>query len=590
MNYNMERGRVGNLIKLMKKLNGHKCGISISIITGIFKEIFTIFPAALCAYMVGLALKGMLLDKVKPLMILLCVCVILRALMSYAEMWFSHDVAYKILAELRIMLYDAVERVSPAILLNMRSGQLAVTLMSDVETLEWFFGHTAGTSLVAFIVTSGILIFMGNLHWVLPLIMLLFIAILLIIPFLMKSKADEQGKIVRNKLGEANSVTIEGLQGMKEILTLNYREEYKKKNCSYMEELSESQSDYAKRLGTEGGMLQICVGLAMLSITSISIFLVFNNKLPFEWFSVVVVLSVLAFNPVMELCGMARTFGMIVAAANRVFIVLESESLVEDKGIDIHNFTINKEIEFKNVSFRYGKHLPNALSNVSFKIRKGEMVALVGSSGAGKTTCTNLLMRQWDVNSGFIKIDGKDIREISLDTLGKLTSAVLQDVYLFNISIRENIRLGRLTATDEEVEKVAKEAFAHDFIMSFPEGYDMIAGERGVQISGGQRQRISIARALLRNSPILILDEAVSNLDTQSEREIQKVLKQVYSGRTTLVVAHRLSTIMAADRLVVMNEGKVVQVGTHDELVSQEGFYRDLISSQFTDISEVAIS
>ncbi|MGM9534052.1 MAG: ABC transporter ATP-binding protein, partial [Intestinibacter sp.] len=319
----------------------------------------------------------------------------------------------------------------------------------------------------------------------------------------------------------------------------------------------------------------------------VSIWLVFTGQLEFEWYSTIVILSVLTFNPIMEISNMARNFGLIVAASNRVFKVLESEPLVKDTGKDVDIDTLSKDVSFENVSFKYRDDLDYAIKDVSFDIKPGEMVALVGHSGAGKSTCINLLLRYWDVNEGSIKIGGKDLRELSLDNIRNLTSAVLQDVYLFNISIKENIRLGNLNATDEEVISAAKQAFAHDFIMDLPDGYDTNVGERGTQLSGGQRQRIAIARALLKNSPILILDEAVSSLDTENEKKIQESLDKIYKDRTTLVVAHRLSTIMSADKLVVIDDGKVIQVGSHDELIKQDGFYKQLVSSQFTKNKEL---
>lgn len=533
-NNRQEHYRIANMLKLMHNLKPYHKGMILSVISGIMHHLCNIAAAALCAYMVGLAMKGMLTENLKYLMIILGVVIALRAVMYYSEMWFSHEVAFRILADFRIKLFDAVERVSPAILLNMRSGQLASTLMSDVEVLEWFFAHTFGTIFVAIAVPCIILIFMGTLHWLLPVIMLAFLALTISIPFFMKKKADAQGKIVREKLADANSVTVEGVHGMKEILTLNYRGRYMDKNHAYMKKLYDSQIDYGKRLGTEGGLMQICVGLSMISIMAFAIYLVLQGSLAFAWFPVVIILALLCFNPVMDICNMARNFGLIVAASNRVFTVLEAKPLVEDKGLEMDISRIKPEVSFKNVSFRYGPELPEAVSDISFEIRAGEMVALVGDSGAGKTTCINLLLRYWDVEDGTISIDGNDIREMSLNTLKNLTSAVLQEVYLFNISIRENIRLGRPSASDEEVEMAAKAALAHDFIIDLPEGYETKTGERGLQLSGGERQRIAIARAILKDAPILILDEAVSNLDSENENQIQKVLKKMYRRRTTI--------------------------------------------------------
>ena len=238
------------------------------------------------------------------------------------------------------------------------------------------------------------------------------------------------------------------------------------------------------------------------------------------------------------------------------------------------------EIAFENVSFCYAEEQANVLENVSFRIQPGRTVALVGPSGGGKTTCVNLLQRFWDVNGGRITIAGIDLRELPLDHLRSLIAVVPQDIYLFNMSIRENIRLGKPDAGDREVESASKAAHIHEFIQGLPEGYDTNAGERGLKMSGGQKQRLAIARAILKDSPLLILDEALSNLDTENERLLQQSLKNLRKGRTTLIVAHRLSTFREADTLVVFKEGRVVETGNHADLVRQQGRYFELITAQ----------
>ena len=210
----------------------------------------------------------------------------------------------------------------------------------------------------------------------------------------------------------------------------------------------------------------------------------------------------------------------------------------------------------------------------------GETAVLVGHSGAGKTTCANLLLRYWDTNSGSIRINGKDLREYTLESLRESVSAVQQETYLFNTSIRDNIRLGKVEADDEEVMQAANRANAHEFICELPEGYDTIAGERGYQLSGGQRQRISIARALLKNTPIIIFDEAVSNLDTENEQYIQKMIKTQLKGKTLIMIAHRLSTILSADKVIMMENGRVLDVGKHTELLERCTEYRKLLENQ----------
>ena len=237
-------------------------------------------------------------------------------------------------------------------------------------------------------------------------------------------------------------------------------------------------------------------------------------------------------------------------------------------------------VVFDAVGFDYGPGEPQALSEVSFIAEPGHTVALVGRSGAGKTTCANLVMRFWDPSLGSVQLDGHNIRDFKLDDLRSQVALVSQDTYLFNASIRENIMLGRPDASQVELEQAARQANCHDFITAFPDGYDTLVGERGMQLSGGQRQRIAIARALLKNAPVLILDEATSHLDAVSESQLRQALENLMQGRTTLVIAHRLSTIRDADRIVVLDQGRAVEQGSHQELLGRHGLYAQLVATQ----------
>lgn len=559
-----------NTLKLSKKLNSYLPRMSSAIISGILNHIFVISVASISAYMVGLALQDKLQDKFITLTTLLIICIVLRTIAYFSEMWLAHDVAFKVLADFRIMLFKAIEKVSPAILLDMRSGQLASTLMSDVELLEWFFAHSFGSSIISIIVPLALITFMGIINPVFPIIMIFFLVILISIPLILKHKADAQGERVREQLGDASAVTIEGIQGMKEILMLNSLKRYKEKNKTYMEKMYKSQLEYGKRLGTEGALIQWTLGMASLSILGVAAILINKGSLKPELLPVIAILSGMSFNPVIEICNTSRNFGLIFAAANRVYQVLESKPLVIDNKNEVNIKSLKPEIKFDNVSFSYKEKDKKAVQNINFSIKQGETVALIGESGAGKTTCVNLLLRYWDTHEGGIYIGDKNIKDISLSNLHQMTSSVLQDIYLFNTTIKENIKLGKADVTDEEIKNACKLALAHDFIMEFPEGYDTLVGERGSSLSGGQRQRIAIARAVLKNSPILILDEATSNLDNENEKAIQKALKNSFKNKTTLVIAHRLSTIKEADKIIFMKNGKIKEIGTYNELVKKD--------------------
>ncbi len=569
---------------MLRQLKAYRIKMILSILCGILKESCLILGVGVCAYLVGLAAKGGTPGSTGWIPILI-LCAVGRGVFTYLESFLSHDVAYRALVDYRMALYERFETLCPDILLKERSGQVATTLMNDVEQLEWFYGHTAGQIVTVLVVCTAVTVFLWRLHPALGLFQLVSMCLIATIPFWMRGRSDAQGAEVRFRLGEANSVTLEGVNGINEILTLNWRDAYREKSRRYMGLLTKTQVAYARRMGVEGALLLTAVGAAAVLITMIAIWLTLNGTLSREWYMVVSTSAWLAFGPLMEICIVARSFGNVFAASERVAKILTAEPLVQDSGTETDLSALEPSVRFDHVSFSYTEGGGDVLRDVSFAVRPSETVALVGESGAGKTTCIRLLTRLWDVKKGCVSIGGTDVRRMKLSDVHSLSSVVLQDVYLFNTSIRENIRLGAPSASDEEVMEAARMAKIHDFICSLPQGYDTVTGERGVQLSGGQRQRIAIARAMLKDSPILILDEAVSNLDTKTDMEIQETIRNLSHKKTMIIVAHRLSTVREADRLIVLRHGRVVQQGPPDELMTVPGYYHDLISSQLEERS-----
>jgi ATP-binding cassette subfamily B protein len=569
-------------LKLIPHLKGVLDSIILAVVTGIANQGSAIACSAYGAYLVSAAVLGAPPAAMVAGIRILIILVIVRAGMSYAEMWYAHKAAYGILAQLRVKLYRAIERIAPAYLMNKRTGELSSTLMSDVETLEWFYAHTYGAAIIAVAVPAAVLaVIAAVIHPLIAAVLIPWLALTVTIPFWFKNIAKADGKTIRENLAAINAEVVDGIQGVREILSFGYESMYLKKLKKTNRALSAIQRKYGSRQGLESGLLNISMSAGLLSVTLMSVHLIRSGMMTNAWYAVAVILSIYVFVPVIGISTMARNFGIMQSATERVFTVLETPQTVRDPDTDGEPIGEETDVVFCSVGFSYGEGMPQVLHDVSFRVSCGETVALAGHSGAGKSTCMNLLMRFWDVTGGSICVGGRDVRTLKQSVLRDAIAIVPQDVYLFNCSIAENIKLGKPDALDKEVVQAAKDARIHSFISELPERYDTVVGERGVQLSGGQRQRIAIARALLKNAPILLMDEAVSNLDTKNEVELREAIDRLRKNRLTIVIAHRLSTILSADRIVVMEDGRVSQIGTHEEMLKQGGAYQALIHSQF---------
>jgi ABC-type multidrug transport system fused ATPase/permease subunit len=359
-----------------------------------------------------------------------------------------------------------------------------------------------------------------------------------------------------------------------------------------------AKAAHSRRAGLEHAATDVLSTVGIVGVVVVGAVLVSRDALSPSLLPVAVILAAASVVPVASVLDVARDLNLAGAAAKRVFAILRARPAVEDRAhpeargalrpspSPSPSLPLAPGLVLENVTFRYRENLPWAVDGATFEVRPGETVALVGPSGAGKSTVVSLALRLWDVAGGAVKVGGRDVRSLSQETLRDMVTLVPQDTYLFNTSLRENIRLGTPEASDVAVETAARAAMAHELISALPGGYDASVGELGGRLSGGQRQRIAIARALLRDAPILIMDEAVSNLDATSEAELAGAMAAARRGRTSLIVAHRLSTIRSAERLLVMDRGRIVEQGSHDELLARGGFYARLISPQLTNTGE----
>ena len=567
--------------QLLWMIRGYFGMMALSIGAGVLNQGATIAAVALGAYMVGQVAGGATAADLRTPAVALAAAVILRAVMAWAEMWVSHDLAYRILADLRGHLYSALERLAPGYLIRRRSGDVASAAMADIETVEWFYAHTVGTFFVAVVVPLLAFVTLGGMHWTLPLVLLPFVLLVASVPLVLRRRAARQGDALRADLGNLNAEVVDGVQGLRELVAFGYQKRFLADLESHSNRLVRSQLAHGMRAGVEQGAVVAFVSGGMLSVLAVAAVQVSRGELDPAFYPVAITLALFVFGPIHAIASVAQNLGIVFASADRAFHLLQEPAPVTDApGARPPDSDVEPRISFAGVTFGYPGSGNPALQDVSFEIAPGETVALVGHSGAGKTTCASLLMRFWDPDGGTIAIGGHDIRHLPQHTLRELIAWVPQDIYLFNTSLRENIRMARPGATDAEVEYAAQTALAHEFITEMPRGYDTASGERGVQMSGGQRQRIAIARALLKDSPVLVLDEAVSRLDARNEQELNLALHAVRQGRATLVIAHRLSTIRSADRIVVLEEGRVAEQGTHEDLVANGRAYGSLIAAQ----------
>ena len=533
------------------------------------------------ALLVGQVITG---GELTLLIILLGVFVPLVAFFTWAESWMAHDLAYRLLAEMRVDMYNKLDPLAPAYLLRRRSGDLISIVGGDIELVEFFFAHTITPAFVGVLVPTAVLVTLAIISWPLALVLSPFLIAVAVSPFFAQYRSERLGEELRDRIGEVNAHMVDSIQGLREVSAFGRGPSRIAEMVANGWRFAHYQLLFLKGQASQVSFIEAMTALGALSVLTTGLWFKIQGDISRPELILAVILSVAAFAPVSDIARTMKQLMETLAAARRLFAVHDEPVPVADgAGVEVVTNgpgSATPSIKFENVAFAYGPGEPQALRGVNFRADPGQTVALVGRSGAGKSTCANLLMRFWDPNQGRIELGGHDLRDFNLDQLRQQIAMVTQDTYLFNTSVRDNLRLGRQDANEAEVEEAARQANAHDFIMSFPDGYDTVVGERGMQLSGGQRQRISIARALLKNSPVLVLDEATSHLDAINEQQVRNALGRLMEGRTTLVIAHRLSTIRGADRIVVLDDGNLVEQGNHQELLEQRGLYAQLVSTQ----------
>ena len=519
------------------------------------------------------------------LLVGLAVVAPLAGLLHWLESWLAHDMAFRLLTHMRFDLFRKLDALAPAYLARHRSGDLVAAATNDVELIEYFFAHTITPGFVAILIPAGVLATLAVFGWPLALAVLPFLAYAGLSPLLGRARIDRLGARSRDAAAELNAHAVDSVQGLSEIVAFQQERE---RGAAFGERARawvHARTTMLDDLTRQTVFQEAATGLGALAVATTGALLVASGRLDAGILPLLTLIAISAFVPVWEIAQVARQLADTLGAARRLHAVhAEPVPVLDGPGVSRPRPGA-PAMEMNDVRFCYPGRPEPALDGVSFEVPAGRTVALVGLSGAGKTTVAALFLRFWDPASGTVSLDGHDVRAYRLDELRARIALVAQDTYLFNDTLRNNIMLAKPTATDAELATAVAKASLDEFVRALPDGLDTLVGERGAQLSGGQRQRVAIARAFLKDAPILILDEATSHLDTVNEQAVRASLALLARERTTLVIAHRLATVRDADHIVVLDAGRVVEIGDHNSLLTRAGLYARLVGRQLAGVA-----
>jgi ATP-binding cassette, subfamily B, putative efflux pump len=577
---------LGSIKRYFQFVKPYKKQIFLTIFIGIIKFGIPLLIPLVLKYIVDNILNGSLSNDVKIEMLLflmgimLFIFLVIRPPIEYYRQYFAQWTGSKILYDIRDQLFTHLQRLSLRYYSNNRAGEIISRVINDVEQTKTF----VITGLMNLWLDLFTIIFAIGIMFTMD--VTLTIVSIMLLPIYGLSVKYFYGRLrhltrVRSQaLAEVQGHLHERVSGMAVIQSFANEEHEQKEFDRENRNFLERAIDHTKWNAKTFAVVNTVTDLAPLFVIFYGAYEVIQGNLTIGTMVAFTAYIDRLYNPLRRLINSSTTLTQAFASMDRVFEFLDEPYDIVDKQDAIAADKLSGEIIFDKVSFRYHDNEEFVLKDIHLTIQKGETVAFVGMSGGGKSTLVSLVPRFWDVTEGKILLDGIDVRDYKVQSVREQIGIVLQDPFLFSESIKTNILIGKPNATDEEVIKAAKAANAHEFIMSLPDGYDTKVGERGVKLSGGQKQRIAIARVFLKNPPIFILDEATSALDLESEQFIQEALDKLAKNRTTLIVAHRLSTITHADKIVLIENGKIVETGTHEELMKKRGHYYKLFQIQ----------
>lgn len=518
----------------------------------------------------------------RPFFILMAVCFllyILRTGATYIVTALGHRLGVHIEADMRRDAFTHLQELGFSFYDKSRTGKLLSRCTNDLFDVTELAHHGPEDVFISMLTFLGAFVVMLTIEWRLALVLIAIVPVMLIFVMNLRKRMSRTSRKVKEGMAVINSQiesSISGARVAKAFTNEKYEiSKFEQGNGVFVN----SKSAYYKTMGMFMAGMEFFTTILNVIVLAVSGVLIMKGEMTTTTLIIFMMYISSFVTPIRKLSAFAEQYTMGMAGFKRFTELLDTEAEIQDKPDAVELHDVKGDIEFKNISFAYGSG-GNVLENISLNIKHGQTLALVGPSGGGKTTLCHLLPRFYDITSGSITVDGIDIRDVTLASLRRNIGIVQQDVFLFAASIKENIRYGRIDATDEEIVQAAIAAEIHEDIMKMPDGYDTIVGERGITLSGGQKQRVSIARIFLKNPPILILDEATSALDSATEARITQAFDRLSKGRTTLVIAHRLSTIRNADEIAVVDEHGIAEIGTHDELLAAGGEYKKLHEAQ----------
>ena len=520
------------------------------------------------------------LSLISRLALLILAAYLVRAALKFVAVYMSHVAGWNVVADMRKFIYDHVQRLGLRFYQEQQTGNLMSRVINDTDQFEELISHAVPDVLVSFITLGGVAAVMFSLNWQLALLSLIPIPFVVIGMRLYARIVRPAFHERQRELGTLNAILSDNLSGIREIQAFTREEEESTRFSAQIDRYRRYSLRAIRLMSIFQPAVEFASSLGLLIIVYFGGRMAFNQTLDVPDLVAFFLYLDILYQPVRTLSTSWESFQKALAGADRVAGLLEEQPEPRDMpGAKTITAPVNGSIIFNNVSFAY-KEKALVLEKINLDIPSKKIVALVGPSGVGKSTLVSLIPRFYDPKQGDITLDGTDIRFVSLDSLRQQISIVLQDVFLFHGTVRENILFGRPGASDSDMIRAATAANANKFVDEMPDGYDTIIGERGIKLSGGQKQRLSIARAVLKDAPILILDEATSSVDTETELLIQQALERLMIGRTTIIIAHRLSTIRSADIIVVLEGRQIVEKGRHDELMQCRGLYYKLYTAQ----------